>query len=76
MKRNILILLGVVAVLVVGFVFFNQPAQENNQEADFDPSIYFEGDPVTQEEIDSVLTEEERQEIDRIYNEEPQKSSQ
>ncbi|MEX0931850.1 MAG: hypothetical protein WDZ88_03825 [Candidatus Paceibacterota bacterium] len=53
---------------MTGVIYFREPAVDNSSD-DFDPSIYFEGEPVTQEEIDSVLSPEEQQEIERIYNE-------
>ena len=69
MKRNIIIILILVITAITGFVFFNLSTSENNQKADFDPSAYYVGDSVSQEEIDSILTQEEQQEIERLLNE-------
>ena len=65
-KAFIIIGVAVAALLVVAYLVWlpsDTPAEE------FDPSVYFDGEPVSQEDIESVLTEEELEEIDRIYNE-------
>lgn len=68
-KNKVFIIIGVVvATLLVGAYFVWSPLDTPTEE--FDPSIYFEGEPVSQEDINKTLTKEELEEIDRIYNEE------
>lgn len=68
-KNKVFIIIGVVvAALLVGAYFVWSPSDTSTEE--FDPSIYFEGEPVSQKDINKTLTKEELEEIDRIYNEE------
>ena len=70
MKKNLIIFGIVVLALLVGAYFVLSPSNTPTEE--FDPSVYFEGEPISQEEIEKVLTKEEREEIDRMYNEQAQ----
>lgn len=68
MKKVIITTGLVVIALLIGAYFIWSLLRKSTDE--FDPSVYFEGEPVSQEEINKVLTKEELEEIDRIYNEE------
>jgi len=67
MKKVIIATGLAIIVLLIGAYFIWSPLGKSTDE--FDPSVYFEGESVSQEDIESVLTEEELEEIDRIYNE-------
>jgi|SRR3989344_9644780 len=66
-KPAIIIGLIILALLVGAYFIWSPPNTSMNK---FDPSVYFEGDPVSQEDIEKVLTKEEIEEINRIYGEE------
>lgn len=66
MKKTAIVIGIIIVVLLVAY-FALSPSEKLTEE--FDPSVYFEGEPVSQEEIEEVLTKEEIEEIEQIYNE-------
>ena len=64
------IIVIILILATVGIIYSFENLRTDMENDEFDPSVYFEGDIVTQEEIDNVLTKEEQEEIDRIYNNE------
>jgi uncharacterized protein YxeA len=66
MKRTIIIFIGIIVLLLIGayFNFFSKNSSVN----EFDPSIYFDNESVSQEQINNTLSQEEIEELDQIYN--------